>query len=553
MKPTRLENSESAGALKARRFHPSRKLAIGLLLVALIASCQITSAQTAEGASLPCTLSGRVVNALTGQPVAEAEVSAMKLSKGDAAEPRVVLTDAAGEFVITGLLAGRYVIEASRAGYPVVQSRRASKMVVVRPNTQADVELDLNPGGVISGHVVDEGALPLRGATVRALKYSFRDGIRQLEEMASADTNAKGEYRFVALQPGQYVIRACAPANEQTPKRGTQPPVSLYYPNAGDFLHATPLDLSAGQEVAGIDITLARVPAFHIRGAVIDSRSGSPVQNAELTILSDQGNTYYRSTAATADPHGQFDLTEIAPGSYVLVAQSTTAEPETTLWGRVAVEVADTDAENVKVLIGPGVNLGGRLRAEGELSFTGLEVDLIPREGTTLSGLTPSVKTAPVAADGTFLFHHVPAGEYDISFSPLPAGFYLAEDEAEEGIRIGQGNSIPELHPLLRSSSASIEGRVTGDGPVADAYVVLVPDAARSSSGPNLRTSVSNRFGRFTLRAIVPGDYRIFASDQIEPSAFLDPDFLRRCQDCGQLLHIEAGTRASVELQILNP
>lgn len=528
-------------------------IALAVILLALVALCRSAFAQITGDDSLKSSLTGSVLNAITGQPVPAAEVSAAKLSVGDAAEKRVIQSDADGRFAITGLSAGRYVLQASTEGYTVVQSRRGWAIVVLKPSGHVDATLYLEPGGIISGRVVDEAASPVRGAAVQALKYSFREGIRQLEEMASAETNASGEYRMLALVPGQYLIRASSPAKEQAYRRETPLPLSMYYPSATDFTRAIPLAVNAGQELSGVEVKLTPVATFHVRGKVIDTRTDVPVQSAELTLLSDQGNTYYRPTAAATDTQGSFDLTGVTAGSYLLVAQSPTSEPEIPLWGRTAVDISDADAENVRVLIGPGVSVGGRIRAEGDLILSGLEADLKTRESTTLAELMPPVKTAVVNADGTFLFRHVPEGDYDIGFSPLPAGFYLTDDQAEDSIRIGLGVSTQELHPILRSTSASIEGTVTADGPVANAYVVLVPDTKRSGPGQYLRTAVSNQLGRFTLRAIVPGDYRIFACDQIQPSAFRDPDFLRRYEDFGQPVHIDDGTHTSVELAVLRP
>ena len=65
------------------------------------------------------------------------------------------------------------------------------------------------------------------------------------------------------------------------------------------------------------------------------------------------------------------------------------------------------------------------------------------------------------------------------------------------------------------------------------------------------RTSVTNRLGRFTLRGIAPGDCTLFAREEVQPGAFLDPDFLGAHEERGQSVHLKETERASVQLRMI--
>ena len=60
-----------------------------------------------------------------------------------------------------------------------------------------------------------------------------------------------------------------------------------------------------------------------------------------------------------------------------------------------------------------------------------------------------------------------------------------------------------------------------------------------------------NQYGRFTLRSIVPGDYKVFAWDGAENFAYFDPDFLRRYEGGGKTMHIDESARINLDLKVI--
>jgi len=79
----------------------------------------------------------------------------------------------------------------------------------------------------------------------------------------------------------------------------------------------------------------------------------------------------------------------------------------------------------------------------------------------------------------------------------------------------------------------------------------LVPEGARRNRFDLYRTTSTDAAGRFHSEGVPPGDYRVFAWDDIETGAWMDPDYLRRFEDRGRPLRISEGGTANLELRVI--
>jgi hypothetical protein len=116
-------------------------------------------------------------------------------------------------------------------------------------------------------------------------------------------------------------------------------------------------------------------------------------------------------------------------------------------------------------------------------------------------------------------------------------------------------NTADRLELVLTADPGVAEGVALGSagGPAANATVVLVPNVARRRSDL-YKSVVTGSDGRFRFQDLAPGDYKLFAWDDVETGAWQDPDFMRTYESKGLLVHIVEKGKEDVQLNVIyNP
>jgi hypothetical protein len=352
--------------------------------------------------------------------------------------------------------------------------------------------------------------------------------------------------------------------------------VSTYYPGVTDLGQATILEVRPADELSGIDLKISRQQLYKIRGRVIDTRTGQSPQTATMTFSSQSltgggvtmnGGPNQNYTPAT----GTFEYRDIAPGMYVIGATvpdpaTPNAPPFNSQQPRAlaSVTVSGSDIEGVVLSIVPSVSLPGRFNIDGpDLStLAGLDrirvqlrpsVDGIP----STSFLTPQPQAQAVNTDGAFKVDNVSPGEYRIAVSALPPGYYLKDarldqtDVLDQPMRFSSTVSGP-LDVVVSANGGVIEGTIVDDKqkPMPGIQAVLIP--ARGINRIDLyKTAGTDDKGRFTIRGITPGDYKIYAWEALEQNAWFDSDLLRQYEQKGTFMHIAEGAKEIVEVKLI--
>ncbi len=534
----------------------------GLLMVVFALSVAVPRAQDATD-SQKCTLSGTVVDAISQQPVQGVTVSARSfVASGEAAKVEPAATDSIGRFSFDHLPPGRYFILASHQGYvnqgPSGHGPRRSVFDLASGQHLDGVVIYLMPGGIVSGLISTADGNPVSGVSVQALKRSHRFGKPEFDETASAESNKAGQYSIAALPAGDYYLRAVPSQESKADTKSKDVYAPTYFPGTRDQGHSTLLTLRAGEQMAGIDIALSRVRAAMVTGKVIDAVSKLPINGSELTLL-EEGNVTPISYSATADAKGNFELKGVPRGNYLLVAEKPVeSENDKSKWGQKPVQVGDADVRNVEVAVRSGVEVSGRILLDGKANFdlTRLTGVLEPAQPSVARGYMLEVENASVKPDGSFSFQNVTEGNYRISFFPIAAGFYLKSvqtpDVLKTGVTVVRGQPVQSLELAVSSGVARIEGTVTNDQqPFPGATVVLVPDAELRSQPRYYRQTVSDRQGRFSLKNLIPGDYEVFAWQDVERGSYLDPDFLSQYEDEAKAVSLKEGADLNLQLDLI--
>jgi hypothetical protein len=81
--------------------------------------------------------------------------------------------------------------------------------------------------------------------------------------------------------------------------------------------------------------------------------------------------------------------------------------------------------------------------------------------------------------------------------------------------------------------------------------VAILPDPPLRAAGPLYRASQTDVNGKFTLRGISPGSYRLFAWSEIDGAAYRNAEFMKAFEERGTPVRIENGQRLSLDITAL--
>ncbi|HEY4904371.1 MAG TPA: carboxypeptidase regulatory-like domain-containing protein [Candidatus Sulfotelmatobacter sp.] len=546
---------------------------LGLLAASFCACAQDVQPSQATSQATS-SISGTVVDVITGQPLKSANVWARNFQPGQGGRHfSSASTDAEGHFLLDGLAPGRYAISASREDY--VGQRRGgngsgSKLLTVVADQHIDnLILPLTPGAVVAGHVRDAAGKALTGVSVEVLRYFYDGGQKQLHGVRSPSlTNPEGEYRIPGLAPGRYYLRASTVSGGEHSKSSSSKSSSkeayaaAYYPGSSDLIRAVELVVLPGADLSGIDLTLPSVRTVDVSGKVLTAGNSIPATQAEVTLVDADGSPSSTRQCVT-DVKGNFELHDVLPGNYVLLAQ---VDPQTKkskmFFGSKPVDVDKVNLSKIEIAIGPGTDVSGRIHLDdkgddkAKIDLSHISVELQPEGNSSVTALMPGVDNASVNSDGGFLFTDVPEGTYLLNFSSLPAGYYMkstgAADALETGVTVARSQPLPALDLTLSSKVARLEGDVSSsDQPAAGASVVLVPEGTRTAHTRYYRQSMTDQSGRFSMKSIVPGDYKVFAFEDLERGASLNPDFLQPFEDRSRSVHLQEGGDLNLRLEAI--
>jgi Carboxypeptidase regulatory-like domain len=107
------------------------------------------------------------------------------------------------------------------------------------------------------------------------------------------------------------------------------------------------------------------------------------------------------------------------------------------------------------------------------------------------------------------------------------------------------------LEIVIGTKPGAIEGDVAAaaGAPLPGATVVLLPNARNRFD--LFRTTTSDPSGRFRFDRVPPGDYKIFAWDEVSDGAWQDPDFLRIYEERGTPIQAREAATDTARVQVI--
>jgi hypothetical protein len=446
----------------------------------------------------------------------------------------------------------------------------------------SDAKLSMIPGAIIGGRIFDANGQLMSNATVQVLTVAYAFGHAVLAPLVSKATDDRGEYRLFWVPPGDYYIAVTArPVAPAPGVPALTSPAKTFYPGVNEIAESRMISIRGGEDIGGMDISIRAARSFKISGQVNSlipppaPQLGAPGVNAAVLMLVNRDEaapddvTAGRQvgTVPLLPTSGQFEIANILPGSYDLFAR--VADPSAQVaggqplaWGRVRFDVRDMDINNLSITVPPSVEVKGTVTAPGGAKpGTSMRVTLLPDDASIKIPAYQLIMTrsALVSPEGNFSIAAVPEGRYRVAtVAGLPADLYLADVRAnamsvfDSGFEISTRLNSP-IEVALGSGAGTVDG-VVRDGPTkvfSNATVALVPEARRRQNRALYFLATSDALGRFTIRGVPPGDYKLFAWESIPSFAYQNSAFIAKHEERGRTVHVGQGGTSSMELQII--
>ena len=361
----------------------------------------------------------------------------------------------------------------------------------------------------------------------------------------------------------------------------------FYFPSTLESDKAIAIDLKQGEEYRGADINLSPVRTFHVRGTITNlpapnpnpdtrgARAGNVPQPpgigargmpVRLTPTSPNGSQY--STNAEAET-GRFDFPKVIAGGYVayLFTDGMTI--------RTPVEVRNGDVDGLALQMASGIDIPVQITLEGTPPRNMPAVtNLIPTlwRNPTLLGAPPM----PATAGNPPVLRNIAPGSYHVYLTPMLGplrtltpvdvppvwqGAYVKSmrmgdvDVLTGGLRLERQPDAP-LQIVVGVNPGTLEGQVLNEvrQPIGGAYVTLFANnpADRLYRTDMYKVAGTDNSGRFRLQGLGPGDYRVFAWENVERGMWVDGTFLRQHEERGVTIHIDEGQVQNATLPIIS-
>lgn len=332
----------------------------------------------------------------------------------------------------------------------------------------AEADLDNNfiedpHTGVISGQVREDSGIPMAGITIRLFVDANNDGLPDGSSVATATTNASGNYIFQPVDQGIYVVVQTHPTNYQS-LSDIDGSVNASDPDGDDGPtpdENIPVVLLPGEVDADNDFVEIPFPGL-ICGNVSDD-FGNPISNVQLDLYADtngdgvqDGSPLYTVTSdgETGNycfedvPYGVYVIVQIQPTNYASISDydHTTIAPDTD--GNDSGQGPDN---NIPVVLTPGeADMDNNFIED---PFTGVISGQVREDGgVPLSGVTLRLffdSDGDGNPDGTAVATTTTNGAGNYQFSPVEIGSYV----------------VVETQPANYFSESDIDGSITASDP----------------------------------------------------------------------------------------
>jgi hypothetical protein len=302
--------------------------------------------------------------------------------------------------------------------------------------------------------------------------------------------------------------------------------VSTYYPSSTNLSGATVVEAASGQDIAGIEIHMTRGPSsgthggLTITGTVTGAPAGKPA-----TVQLSQGENFddmFTTSTIETNPEGKFVIRGLQPGAYRLYARF--SADKTVLRSRpVDLTFEGTHEASVQLAMEESEELTGTVEIDGspagasQLSVR-LKAANAPQDGED--------ETTPAAVDskGAFKIPNVSPLRFQVVVEGLPDNAFLQSvtvdgvASGDQTVDLSRGVKGSHFKIAISRNGAQISGAVldAAGQPIASPLVfVFLTDDPKKLRRMNSETMNKAVGGRYSIKGIRPGKYRLLALDML--------------------------------------
>jgi hypothetical protein len=548
---------------------------------------------------------GRVVNKVTGEGIGRALVTTV----GD---EYAVMTDDRGQFEmkivermpkgmpagIVGSVAGAVPIlpggrmgvggmvsvggvgmrtlQARKPGY--LPERNVGSRVSSKEAGQWETTIYLLPEALIVGRVNVPGTEGEVRIECELYRRRMEEGKETWQAAGTFTTWANGEFRFSGLEAGTYrlITHEQMDRDSMVARPGAElfgyPPI--YYPNTTDFSVATTITVKAG-ETAQANLTVARHAYYPVRIPV----GNAPAAGGMNVLVHPMGH-WGPGWSLGYNPGEQAIEGMLPDGNYTVELDSF-GENGSTGIGNFVVSGGPFEGAPVRMVGNTSVtvnvreefqhNNGGDEREVGmrngrPSNITVMLRDVAPEESRG-SGRGAQARPMEGTDSRTLILENVQPGRYRVTV--YAGNGYVAAMESggvdllKQPLVVGMGGAVPPVEITLRDDGAEVSGTVEAaaganaeageNGDAQRLYVVyLVPMGHEGWQQPQVAMAFN---GAFQVPNVPPGEYLALAYENAQPEQdippFGDEEFLKRVEEMGQRIQVEAGEKVNVNLKVI--
>jgi Carboxypeptidase regulatory-like domain len=500
-------------------------------------------------------LSGSVVNSVTGEPIAHALV---QINLGSES---VMLTESDGRFKFDNLPQGQTIVAVRKPGFlseAEISPGQPPNLVETGPDSRP-VIVKLIPEGIVLGRVDSKGE-PLEGLPIKIIAPAIAEGRKRWDERGAAVTGEDGAYRIANLSPGTYYI-AAGPSLRRiifnSSKLSQHGYAEEFYPAATDLGGAMPLEVSAGQQVEA-DFSLKPVPLYHISGVVPWFEPGNGVA---LRVVNETEVTWLETRFD--DRTGEFQATAPA-GAYVLQAQSTGPNRQM-LMAELPLNLT-SDLSGIRLQLLPLASIPIHVKVEKLAPETPERRGSARRQSDNvvpmnarliaadLSLSNREVGATPIQWPGSppgLEFQNAEPGKYSLDLGPnFPWYVYSARSGdtnlLTSDLQVVAGVQPEPIDVVLRDDAATLSAKVSSQGQPSRGFVLVIPDGAPRLTRPMFVPEGAEG----EAAGLAPGEYNVLALDRADGIEYTNPEVLSRYLSNANTKHVVLLPNQKIELNL---